>query len=476
LLTNHFNLTASLGSGVFKPREGYRKYYGDLSDLTPGALPLVFDTPDKNVIEYVTREKFSLPVAIELNPDRLPVLDSTDSKATLTIKGVLPVDAARRIVFRSEADLTEATARHYDGIDYTRVPMEVDPAVFESEAPSDFLKRLQGQGADGKAIRSDVFRLADRCAGAIALASSVLPEVRCDLSDVAFLFHAQVPERVVSSASILKRGWDNGAAHAERTSDTLFFAAMEVLREVDRLESWDPIKILKTIADRFNAKAANASPDVVDLLRKIWKVLRLEAPYALFTGVEPAEAANSILWVLAQPEPEAIASVPVGTKPSDELRLRVAILSGALNGYELLPSSLRSPSVDRFLAAYQADFINKMIGADFPNNVAKTELRTRGEAWELFLAGDRILHGRIREADVPSAQPRAQTNKTDDAAAIAECKRRGWYDCIRLTLRVPRTGSLTVQVLEDEAVISVSVNSVITEELNLAEYERRRKK
>jgi hypothetical protein len=465
-----------LGSGVFKPREGYRKYYGDLSDLTPGALPLIFDTLDKDVIEYVTREKFSLPVAIELNPDHLPVLDSTDSKATLTIKGVLPVDAARRIVFRSEGDLTEATARHYDGVDYTRVPMEVDPSIFESEAPSDLLKRLQGQGDDAKAIGSDVFRLADRCAGAIALASSVLPEVACDPSDVALLFHAQAPERSVASESILGPGWDNGATRAERTSDTLFFAAMDVLREVDRLESWDPIKVLKAIAERFNTKTGNASPDVVDLLRKIWKVLRLEAPYTLFTGVELAEAANSILWVLAQPEPEAIASAPVGIKPSDELRLRMAILSGSLNGYELLPSSLRSSGVDRFLAAYQADFINKMIGAKIPNNVEKTELRTRGGAWELFLAGDHILHGRIREVDVPSAQPKAQTNKTDDAAAIAECKRRGWYDCIRLTLRVPRIGPLTVQVLEDEAIISVSGNSVITEELNRAEYERRRKK
>lgn len=133
ILTNNLNLVDMLSSGMIKPAAYYQKYYQDLGNECPNAIPLLALPPAADlVIQAVPEGEFLKPVLLELALDglsgpswvvntgykvRKARLSKSDKVVVQLVNGILPASLITVVHFRSVTDLGEFVARKYGNMD-----------------------------------------------------------------------------------------------------------------------------------------------------------------------------------------------------------------------------------------------------------------------------------------------------------------------------------------------------------------------
>lgn len=184
--TNHLNLISILSCGYLKPRGGYAKYYHDLAERCPGLIPVVIDMISNRIVEEVSSEGPSIPVAIELDWRKLDQKFPSEAAAKADSQIVLldsPVAATCFLAIhcRTEGEKSEILARDYEGVDYTWFDFRVSPEIFDGEAHDEF-----NSSHEFIARRFD-YKAADRRTGMLALILSEADRIALDPEDLGFL-------------------------------------------------------------------------------------------------------------------------------------------------------------------------------------------------------------------------------------------------------------------------------------------------
>jgi hypothetical protein len=455
---NHYNVVSSLASGLVRPRGGFRKYYADLLELLPAGVPIIMDSIDSVAVSIITTEAAARPMLIEISPayvSSLPIRLETDGRiiAALAEDGI-PLTLATALIFRTDQDRDEVFAREYDGVDYSALPSSVEPTLFAgSESP--WLEQMQQTVHGQEPLTKEQFTLVDRIAGGVAVALKSLTNIAANPDDVGALVGASLPGSPSGTKRIIPLQWPASTDSVDDIESALFYSAITILRSVDREDAWDPTTVLKRIVDEFTA---NYSPpaETLEMLREIWRVLRLESSPRNFSDMIGAATANALEWILAEPDPESLSHPPQNIDPTDEVVFRAAILSGSLNGFELLSSSMRVPGMTGFIGNLQCNLIRELRTKRSLHEslIGPIDLSVSG-MWRLRLDSVHGLEGKVLEPPIKSV--------VDDTAelvgSVADCRRRGWLDCIISELRIAKGSD--VFFTSDEAGVTFRVSSAI---------------
>jgi hypothetical protein len=472
--TNRYNLLEFLSSGLITPVAGVTKYYPDLLELCPGRVPLVRGPLGASLLRLVSDDDpSSFPVALEINVSgvtrNVPALTSDgpaelglgDSEAeSWAVGGVIPITSVVRVHFRSERDLNEHLAREYENVPFDIVPMVASPHLFE-EGVGDATTAASWLRALPEIRASEAYQLADRVAGARALALIAAPADPGFVRGVAALFGAKAKPTPKRSAEDVFPRWltlvalrdpEGSPSKGADLNEKLFRACVAVLARTHRTASWRPLEIVGSIEQRVRGGKLNKKEEAeldrnVEPIRAILRNDRDFRPFKQNSGLDVAKA---LLMVLLRPEPARLrAWSSADSGASETVELTAAVLAGYLTGYKRLPTSLRDSRSDRVLAELQAEELNSNVeDAAFAAaalavriSVEEAKSATGRDGISILWAGEPIL---TREAprDTP-AQWLARADLTDPkikSLSLNVCGELGWNDCVRTEI-VIGTGS-----------------------------------
>lgn len=154
LATNGENLKHFITSGFIHPREGFKKYYRDISHSSPGHLPLFIDSIVPSLLQECQEEphidivilSLRLPLANVL--DRIsyyidennvlvsgaPALDEKDAKAQIVYyKGVIPTSAIATVFFKSSVEKKRFLAYDYSNFKPTMFKLNIGAKFFKEQ-------------------------------------------------------------------------------------------------------------------------------------------------------------------------------------------------------------------------------------------------------------------------------------------------------------------------------------------------------
>jgi hypothetical protein len=461
-ITNQFNLVSILGAGYLKPRNGFSKYYEDLLRLVPGTIPLFTDAVPMNVVGEVTKEQFSIPVVLELDAPGLVDGPSNGTASSVVAScEAIPVSSLRRIYFRDLKERDEVLARKYEGVDFSSLDIAIDSKPFSGpEMPAEEISRLLSL-RNCKELPAEIFRVADRLAGAAALALSLASGHGISAEDVAKLTGAQRKgsTAATSTSSCLRWiDWPSGKVTGDADLDAaLFGAALHVFRASDRFVSWDPLNALRQVHDAFTKLRPDAPKAVVDMLRRIWTALKMEINYPHFDGFDGARAGNALLWALSQPQ---ATSFDDSTRKTigDDVRLMAAMLAGTINGFEILPTSVKTAEIYGVAGRLQAAFVNSEGHAI----AAGLEIKSEADSWELRDSTNLRIKG-TPPLEVPPSEQLGTMSKI-----LTECREKGWADCLKTVIRVPPNSEITIS---PGGVVSISGEVSVETVVDMGRYD-----
>lgn len=488
-VTNRQNLLEILTAGYIGPRAAFPKYYADLLDVCPGRLPLLRGPVSEGVLSRVSGDpETSFPVALELDTHLLargtsPALDHSghavradlrdEAVAAWAPSGAIPLTAVRRVVFRSNRDREEHSARQYEGLPGDGPPLEVDASLFAgSPIPVEpLLAWLAGLPALDHPAPGDVTAI-DRTSGACCLAMMAASTAEVGLrianeflalgnSQRAALSSFAREEGIpawISRASVVGRSDASARADLETK---LFIACAKVMRQQDTATGWRPIEVVDEV-DRIVRSKKLSKKDDEELRRNlgpIYAILRNEREFKPFKPGVGLAVAKSLLLVLLRRKPEAILQSSIESTGVDTpVVLTAAVLAGLLHGRIGLPLALRPRELDRYLAFLASQELSE--GDDsvrtVPGVLAADKRSIDGEERVSLTWGDSLL--REWRVEPPQVSERlAALNLSDPTArklAIAVCRVLDWRDCVRSHMEVegsqvavsatPRGGPLRV--------------------------------
>lgn len=481
--TNRYNLLEFLSSGLITPVAGIMKYYPDLLDLCPGRVPLVRGPLGANALRLVSDDDpSSFPVAFELKAAAasrsVPALTS-EGPANLkvgeagadawAVGGVIPITAVAKVHFRSERELNEHLARGYENVPSEIVPMAVSPRLFDGStgdaaAVTSWLGALPATDSG----TPDAFQLADRIAGARALALIATPADPAFIRGVAALFGAKGKAATKRSAQEPFPRWltldalynpEAQSAKGADLNEKLFRACVAVLQQTQRTTSWRPLEILGAVEQRVRSGKLNKK-DEVELDRNvepIRAILRNDRDFRPFKPNAGLDIAKALLMVLLRPDPTRLrAWSSADSGATETVELAAAVLAGYLVGYKRLPTSLRDPRWDRLIAKLQAEELNSNVEdavftfGDAAARLDVEDIRSTGLGGGVSIIwdGNPIL---TREAPPETAAEwlaRVDPTAPEFRALVLQvCGKLGWADCIRTEVAFA-SGSFTTSVTE----------------------------
>ena len=458
--TNQLNLVSIVGCGYLKPRAGFSKYYHDLLEAARGWIPLLYGPCDSTVVREVTLEPPSLPVALELSAKvqssvHGPVEELSESDGPsrgLAIGVPIALSEVSALHFRTEAERDEVLARSYDGIDLSWFDVRVSPHLFSTGVPMDVLGAcLARLSAPNDQVD---FHIVDRLAGAIAAVLSLDGAVDVNPGDLVEMLAVSRSDVKVDALRCIR--FEDASLRGNADSDAvLLSAAMRVLARTDRNERWNPPALVKAVNKEMGGAGNSA---LVEMLRTMWRVTHLEIEYADFSSKEGGDAANALLWILTRPEPTELLEPPKQVKVSDRSRLYAAILSGILNGFELLPSRLRAEPISRLLWKWQAERLSHPPG---PLSGVAVDLEIAGSGWRLLFEGTVVAKGRHEAVAAVVVDP------------IEEIEAQGWHECLMYEVAAAAEQSF-VSIVDGRILVRVAGPISISKRVDEARYAKRK--
>lgn len=424
-LTNDKNLVEILTSGLIKTRDGYVKYRPDLLDASPtNSIPLFRDTVPINLLPSARAREIVRPVVIEI--DRANVNVPEDAASLVIVQGPLALTNVSVLHFQNELDKREVYARAYAGIEFDWFELRVSPEIFVIDESLILNTTDTEQHSCERRIS---YAEADRIAGAASM-----------LLSSAELFHDGVALALAENCldlEILKAPQMSNLGDAWTTdSQDIFEAAFAALSTVESNVSWSPFKILETIAGSIKASRGDKDPNIL-LLRRLFLVVKNEAD-AISEDTNGQHAILALQWVLLHPNP--VANIEKGLTLMDPISRGVATLfSGIINGFETLPTELRSRGVSRRVWSWQAD---------------------------------RLRSSAATEASVPV--PAGIQAEIGDDPRLAVARENGWSDCIVTTIEGDAS---KVEVSIDAGTLKIRIVGDVVQVLSLdvSRFERRNK-
>lgn len=188
VLTNNLNLVDILSSGMIKSAAFYEKYYKDLGDVCPHAIPLLKVAPSAALVDAaIEKGEIIYPVILEISADGLSgpawVISSKftnrkgkvsqrENVTALLINGVLPSSIISGIHFRSEMELKEFTVRRYANLNPERenYRLAVSPHLFDGDiSAADLLNAFDGACRKIPSLSNDVVTFIDAVEGMLSI-------------------------------------------------------------------------------------------------------------------------------------------------------------------------------------------------------------------------------------------------------------------------------------------------------------------
>lgn len=346
------NVALCLASGFFAPRLEENAAHDH--HRAAGKVVLECSAPSAGSILQAQGDlPYGVVVVVEICPDRLSASVGFEDTE------VIPLLAAKRLVFASDQSRLEFTARTsaYADIPSNVLPCEVDPGLFATQAmlPGD----LGGEGepdhggarnpsieGDDK-LRSRV-ALLDRCAGAMAASFSTLVTPEGAGLQAALGGMGDGMGQVFSPSQV---AWELAAridvavdAEAYRP---LLANLVSLLCEAGASDGFSASSLLRKLHATLGAAGGNAvgseatqrfigfAQDVVGLRRDL--------PNAAFADVAGSAIPRGALLFLLNPEPETLAAVRVRTPGlGPRVYFVAAMLVGIRAGMSRLPSDIKS--------------------------------------------------------------------------------------------------------------------------------------
>lgn len=484
-LTNRYNLLEILSSGVLAPRSAYSKYYVDLLDAAPGRVPLLAGPLPHDSLARVQQDSATaFPVALEIDPTRLadssvpallrdgstePRRLDADEAAAWAPAGPIPLSAVAAVVFRSEGELAEHSARRYENVRDSDL-LRVDASLFAT--PSDvrvveWLESLPEPVAPG--IDGD---RADRISGALTLAAAELPMDRASFDGFAELLARRVgkPRRRARRDGGLPSWLEWLEDPNRRGGDTearLFAASLASLLGEDRAERWRPLEVLDEVRGavlkgRLPAEQRETLEREFDVIAA---VLRNERDFPRFRPETGHAVAKALFLVLMRPEPERLLEWPSEETGADGfVRLTAAALAGALRGRKRLQLAFRPQTLDSFLASQEAALLapaeESLVAIAPPSPVVEEEF-VEGRARVRLKVGDAVLVEKVGEAAAATTALSAEDLETPGPVrdfAVEICRRLGWDDCVRTVIR-GTTGEIKFD--RSDSVVTFEIQGVV---------------
>lgn len=227
LLTNRNNLLEILSSGLVKPASLYGKYYPDLGGVCPEAVPLLLRDPSSTLVDrMVGEDPTAFPVLLDIDlegaagtaqavfadyrTDQVEMPLREDA-VCLVVDGVVPATRVRAVHFRSEQELQEHTARAYENVRESAVPLQVSPERFQGRRLNlrSLLRALAHTHGTATAVQPEQVTRADALGGALLMVATLAEQdIRLPLAALAHvleLLHASE-----DTAGTLEREGDSG--------------------------------------------------------------------------------------------------------------------------------------------------------------------------------------------------------------------------------------------------------------------------
>ena len=188
-LTNQHNMNYIISHGYIAPSYLYNKYYEDLSALTKGHLPILLDSPNKNLIDQVvSKEASSFPIILSLDLGNLTGVikrvnsnydlvltsqldDIQDADILILLEGLIPFRYVNQIIFADEQSLEEFTARQFGNIPGTKEKVTVNSNLFDGSNgdPNKLIPVLEKLTADKSPRLAEIKKFNQLCGSRVLL-------------------------------------------------------------------------------------------------------------------------------------------------------------------------------------------------------------------------------------------------------------------------------------------------------------------
>ena len=422
-LTNGYNLVEILTTGLIKTRDGYTKYRPDLlDDSPPNTIPLFCGTVPVNLLPKSRSGAVTRPVAIEID---IPVADCFSTTAIVIVPGPLPLTTIRALHFQNDIDRREVVARNYEGIDFDWYALRTSPEIFIVDDTRAVTASMPDEPTKERTMS---YAAVDRLAGAAATLLSIARLSADDRAKALAKSCFALTEVKAPDVSTIDPSWTS-------EDQEIFEATFPILFRVERNLAWSTTDIVREIGAVVKKQHSNSDP-IIQLLARLYRVVNNDKD-AIPEGALGQRAIVALQWVLLHPDPMALLN--------DELvlldpmsRAVATMLSGILNGFEIMPLELRPRMISEQVWTWQAD-----------------RLKLNGQS--------------------ETAQPR--TTNVANAAIVEDerldiARKNGWYDCIIFTIDGDST-DVNIGVQASKITIRVRGDAVVSTSIDAEQFERR---
>ena len=470
LATNRYNLLEFLSGCLVMPAPAIAKYYDDISGRANGHVPLFSAPIPDEVVRAATdpSNPGSFPVLIEFDRRRIADLISVptgrkgkaaaasaplSTNRVVVIDGPIPLSAALAVHFRTQREKDEHSARRYNNVFDSVIPLSVSPDLFTADSDPAIIHQLAALPAS----TFDAPRVAtlDRFSGALALLARVLParaeilEQYVGLLGVATTKASKEKKRGAALGGtaqgipqVLRRVLDgDGAKKGDSLDDALFLCATSVLSSINPKERWRPLEVLENI-ERLTKDGIGdeATAELRRTLDGIGAIVRGDREFRPFSPSKGLASAKAILMVLLREDPDSLVSWEASESGADaKTRMLAVFLCGVLVGHKQLSTTLRSPLLDRVLAnRASAALYGRSISPPCDTKVVAGTGNNGHPMVSITVDGEVALSFRKAPPSVEETLSQYSFEQEGELKiGLAVVDALGWEDCVRTVVTVP---------------------------------------
>lgn len=493
-LTNQHNLNYIISHGYIAPSYLYNKYYEDLSALTKGHLPILLDSPNKNLIDQVvSKEASSFPIILSLDLGNLTGVikrvnsnydlvltsqldDIQDADILILLEGLIPFRYVNQIIFADEQSLEEFTARQFGNIPGTKEKVTVNSNLFDGSNgdPNKLIPVLEKLTADKSPRLAEIKKFNQLCGSRVLLTQlasttedtpleslatylSDISEIDDVASDAKNIWLRLLPKIILSDeAEPLSSNTLNNLSSSftqQQIADTLLLE--QIVLNLTKLNSPSEFVseiFLDQVVNDFEKRIMIFESDTEALKKqydsifsRIRKVLLSSIDLDEFFSflADDTKITIALLCFLLRPEPENILTwLDEKHAPDWDILAIIYILSGILYGRSRIPVEYRpSSEMMEYIDYSNCQDINALFGcysfstSDTPQILQLDIKNIEGRSVEtLHINGNTLLERNINTISLSQIKSYFNVNTLKDSEALDLAlnfaKLQGWTECI----------------------------------------------
>lgn len=348
--TNRANVLGMCAAGLIWPSALYRKHYPDVSDLTPGRIPVFADRLPVRLKNALSADEGLFDVALEVETTVAPTTESLDGPgwSVTLMDRPIPWAAVRAVHVRTKDEAEDLRAREFDDLPADPWTVDVSPNLWDTESPVNGVADRLAALAPGP-LASMPMTDVDRFSGGLALMRRVLPRTfACELGMTQLcsrnLRTRQLPKLLPAVPSWLQRlvAFARLESAAPDLDQHLLTSAFQVVKRLHVESGADPREIADAIADET---ALVAGPSAEGDIRKWASYARRvadgeAAPSSLDDS--GSEVRRALILFLLRTEPARIVKAANSNlRPGPAVHSLAAFLSGFAACYSRLDREIK---------------------------------------------------------------------------------------------------------------------------------------